>query len=94
MLLKRHGQSMTNQSSLSPFIMERRASWAMESMKLIALRNLGGLLSIKLILSELLFDVSFASARPKSCESWFMGCEKLEAIDGIENLNTSMVTDM
>ncbi len=44
---------MTNQSSLSPFIMERRASWAMESMKLIALRNLGGLLSIKLILSEL-----------------------------------------
>ena len=85
---------MTNQSSLSPFIMERRASWAMESMKLIALRNLGGLLSIKLILSELLFDVSFASARPKSCESWFMGCEKLEAIDGIENLNTSMVTDM
>ena len=33
MLLRRHGQSMTIQSSLSPFIMVRRASWAMESMK-------------------------------------------------------------
>lgn len=43
---------------------------------------------------RVVFDVSFASARPKSCYSWFMGCEKLEAIDGIENLNTSMVTDM
>ena len=43
---------------------------------------------------RVVFDVSFASARPKSCNSWFMECEKLEAIDGIENLNTSMVTDM
>ena len=43
---------------------------------------------------KVVFDVSFASARPKSCNSWFMECEKLEAIDGIENLNTSMVTDM
>lgn len=43
---------------------------------------------------RVVFDVSFASARPTSCNSWFMGCEKLEAIDGIENLNTSMVTDM
>lgn len=43
---------------------------------------------------RVVFDVSFASARPTSCNSWFMECEKLEAIDGIENLNTSMVTDM
>ena len=43
---------------------------------------------------RVVFDVSFASARPKSCNSWFMECEKLEAIDGIENLNTSKVTDM
>lgn len=43
---------------------------------------------------KVVFDDSFASARPTSCNSWFMECEKLEAIDGIENLNTSMVTDM
>lgn len=43
---------------------------------------------------RVVFDVSFASARPTSCNSWFMECEKLEAIDGIENLNTSKVTDM
>lgn len=43
---------------------------------------------------RVVFDVSFASARPASCNSWFMECEKLEAIDGIENLNTSKVTDM
>ena len=43
---------------------------------------------------KVVFDDSFASARPKSCNSWFMECEKLEAIDGIENLNTSKVTDM
>lgn len=43
---------------------------------------------------RVVFDDSFASARPTSCNSWFMECEKLEAIDGIENLNTSMVTDM
>lgn len=43
---------------------------------------------------RVVFDVSFASARPKSCNSWFMECEKLEAIDGIENQNTSKVTDM
>ena len=29
---------------------------------------------------RVVFDVSFASARPKSCNSWFMECEKLEAI--------------
>lgn len=43
---------------------------------------------------RVVFDVSFVSARPTSCNSWFMECEKLEAIDGIENLNTSKVTDM
>lgn len=43
---------------------------------------------------RVVFDVSFASVRPTSCNSWFMECEKLEAIDGIENLNTSKVTDM
>lgn len=43
---------------------------------------------------RVVFDVSFVSARPTSCNFWFMECEKLEAIDGIENLNTSKVTDM
>lgn len=43
---------------------------------------------------RVVFDVSFVSARPTSCNSWFMECEKLEAIDGIDNLNTSKVTDM
>lgn len=57
-------------------------------------QELGWITEHKADIVRVVFDVSFASARPKSCNSWFMECEKLEAIDGIENLNTSKVTDM
>ena len=41
------------------------------------------------------FDKSFKDYRPKSCNSWFEGCDNLTSIKGIkENLNTSEVTDM
>ena len=40
------------------------------------------------------FDASFADYRPTSTAYWFMRCLKLEAIMGMENLNTSNVTDM
>ncbi|RGQ11795.1 BspA family leucine-rich repeat surface protein, partial [Segatella copri] len=40
------------------------------------------------------FDASFANARPTSCCSWFWYCTNLATIEGIENLNTENVTNM
>ncbi len=45
-------------------------------------------------IKKAVFDSSFASARPKSCFAWFHNCKNLEEITGIENLNTSNVTNM
>ena len=40
------------------------------------------------------FDASFANARPTSCCAWFQSFYKLKQIEGIENLNTENVTNM
>lgn len=40
------------------------------------------------------FDASFAYARPTSCSHWFKDCIYLTRIEGIRNLNTENVTDM
>ena len=40
------------------------------------------------------FDASFAYARPTSCSYWFKDCIDLTRIEGIWNLNTEDVTDM
>ena len=46
------------------------------------------------IIKKVIFDVSFANARPTSCSKWFYGCRDLTTIEGIEYLNTTNVTDM
>ncbi len=43
---------------------------------------------------SVVFDPSFAQARPESCYKWFSGMNNLREISGIEYLNTSNVTDM
>ena len=45
-------------------------------------------------IKKVVFDASFAIARPTSCYKWFNGCANLTDIEGIENLNTQNVTDM
>ena len=45
-------------------------------------------------IETVVFDASFANARPTSCYRWFSGCYCLTKIEGIENLNTESVTDM
>ena len=45
-------------------------------------------------INKVVFDASFANARPTSCCKWFDGCQNLTEIKGIENLNTQNVTDM
>ena len=45
-------------------------------------------------IKKVVFDASFANARPTSCCWWFGNCIYLTEIDGIENLNTQNVTDM
>ena len=46
------------------------------------------------IIKKVVFDASFANARPTSCYKWFNGCQDLTTIEGIEYLNTENVTDM
>ena len=45
-------------------------------------------------ISKVVFDASFANARPTSCYKWFDWCTSLTEIEGIENLNTEEVTNM
>ena len=45
-------------------------------------------------IKKVVFDASFANARPTSCYYWFCDCSKLTDIEGIENLNTENVTNM
>ena len=45
-------------------------------------------------ISKVVFEASFANARPTNCYAWFRGFENLKQIEGIENLNTANVTDM
>ena len=46
------------------------------------------------IIKKVVFDASFANARPTSCYKWFRGCQDLTNIEGIEYLNTENVTNM
>ena len=45
-------------------------------------------------ISLVVFEASFANARPTSCYAWFQDFKNLTQIEGIENLNTANVTDM
>ena len=44
--------------------------------------------------TKVVFDPSFAGARPTSTNSWFSGMAYIESIEGMSYLNTSEVTDM
>ena len=48
----------------------------------------------KIDINKVVFDASFANARPTSCYEWFDMCTSLTEIEGIENLNTEEVTNM
>ena len=45
-------------------------------------------------ISKVVFEASFANARPTTCYAWFQDFKNLTQIEGIENLNTANVTDM
>lgn len=46
------------------------------------------------IIKKVVFDASFAAARPTTCRNWFSSCSSLKTIEGLANLNTEAVTDM
>ena len=56
--------------------------------------NEPGWLTQKENIYKVVFDASFANARPTSCCLWFADCFYLTEIEGIENLNTEKVTNM
>ena len=45
-------------------------------------------------IKKVVFDASFANARPTSCFMWFKGCSNLTTIEGIEYFNTENMTNM
>ena len=45
-------------------------------------------------IKKVVFDASFANARPTSCYMWFDYCPNLTTIEGIEYFNTENVTNM
>ena len=45
-------------------------------------------------ISKVVFEASFANARPTNCYAWFQCFYNLKQIEGIENLNTANVTNM
>ena len=47
-----------------------------------------------LSVNRVVFDSSYANARPTSTYSWFYGMENLTSIEGMANLNTSEVVNM
>ncbi|MBO5615663.1 MAG: BspA family leucine-rich repeat surface protein [Prevotella sp.] len=53
-----------------------------------------GWYDIRNSISTVMFESSFITARPKSCNSWFRGMVNLTTMSGLYNLNTSNVTDM
>ena len=46
------------------------------------------------IVTKVIFNSSFAAARPTNTSRWFQGMAELTSITGMENLNTSKVTKM
>ena len=48
----------------------------------------------KTSVTKVVFDPSFAGARPTTTYDWFYGMENLQSITGMSYLNTSEVTDM
>ena len=46
------------------------------------------------VVTKAVFDVSFKNFRPTTTYSWFYNLEALTTIEGLENLNTSAVTNM
>ena len=45
-------------------------------------------------ITRVVFEASFANARPTTCYAWFKNFSELMKIEGIENLNTENVTSM
>ena len=57
-------------------------------------KNLPEWMKHTLGITKVVFDTSFANARPTSCYKWFYWCENLKQVEGIKNLNTKEVTNM
>ena len=57
-------------------------------------KNFPGWMKHTLGITRVVFDTSFANARPTSCYKWFYWCGNLNQVEGIKNLNTKEVTDM
>ena len=56
--------------------------------------NIPGWYDYRTNITKIVFDPSFSNVKPISNSRWFNGCESLETIEGLENLNTQNVTKM
>lgn len=57
-------------------------------------KNTPGWFTHKEAVNRVVFDASFAQARPTSCYAWFSSFNKMTSITGLKNLNTEKVETM
>ena len=96
-------QMSADKSTLTFFYDTKRASregttWGIEEKKEDYRRQIpawaGTYINSNYTTTKAVFDASFANFRPTSTEFWFKQFKALTAIEGLQNLNTSEVTNM
>ena len=88
------GYAVYNNGTLTFYYDELKGSREGESYELNEQYGTPEWLGVADDIKKVVFDASFVEARPTTTYKWFYRMEELTTIEGIENLNTSQVTDM
>ena len=81
-------------NTLTFYYDDQRDSQTTATFDLNAVGGFPGWLQMAGVVEYVVFDPSFAAARPTSTSFWFAGMYDLESITGLSYLNTSEVADM
>ena len=84
----------SNNTKLTFYFDDQKSSRTGTTINLNSSGNTPGWYSNNTSVTNVVFDPSFASARPTCTYCWFSGMTNLETITGIEYLHTNRVTDM
>ena len=81
-------------TTLTFYFDNQRASRTGTTYDMKQIYNTPGWKAVNSSVTKVVFDSSFAGARPTTTHSWLSGMNNLQSITGISNLNTSKVTYM
>jgi surface protein len=84
----------SSNSTLTFYFDDLRSTRSGTTYDLNWLTNLPDWLGINTSVTKVVFDPSFAGARPTTTAAWFINMENLESIEGMSYLNTSEATYM